>query len=282
MMLNAVCSARVNSGLMPVDVEGPQLLLFVSKMAEDEQYYIATKQNLLRSLGEPSGIKSMLDDVGAFTVGRVLDVGCGIGQALLPLAVRQGARGVGVDLSALGLSLGREFYATHVPEARVAFIRARAESLPFASGSFDLVNCGLALPYMHNARAIGEVARVLRPGGVFLLKVHHTRYYLRELRRGLTAGDLASVVHGARVLIAGTLYHLARRQPRVWPLDETYQTRWLLRRELAKHGMVIERERAVTNPLTPAFVIRKEQPGASSALPFARTRHNNSLNASGD
>jgi SAM-dependent methyltransferase len=231
-------------------------------MAEDEQYYIATKENFLRSLGEPSGAKSALDDAIALKVERVLDVGCGIGQALFPLAVRKGALGVGVDLSAMGLSIGREFYATHLPQARVAFTRARAESLPFASDSFDVVNCSLALPYMRNARAIGEVARVLRPGGVFLLKIHHARFYLRELWRGVTTGDLPSVVHGARVLVAGTLYHLVRRQPRVWPLNESYQTRWLLRRELTKHGMVIEREQARTNPLAPAFVIRKEQPGA--------------------
>jgi len=230
-------------------------------MAEDEHYYIATRENFLRALSDDSGVKFVIDDVGALEVGRALDVGCGIGQALFPFAVRKGALGVGVDVSALGVRMGREFYTTDLPEARVAFIRAAAESLPFAPDSFDLVNCRLALPYMRNARAIAKVARVLRPGGLFLLKIHHARYYLRELWQGLSAGDPLSVVHGARVLAAGTLYHLVRRQLRVRLLNESYQTRWLLRRELAKHGMVIEREQIKTNPLTPAFVIRKAADG---------------------
>ena len=226
-------------------------------MSEDEQYYIVARENFLRSLNDPSSIRSELDDVGSLRVDRMLDVGCGVGQALFPFAVSKNALGVGVDLYSSVLSMGREFYGKHLPRARVTFIRANGESLPFAACCFDLVTCGLALPYMRNARAIAEVARVLRPGGVFLLKIHHVRYYLRELRRGLTTGDLLKAVHGARVLTAGTLYHLVRRQLMAPLLNETYQTRWLLRRELAKHGMVIERERTVTNPLTPAFVIRK-------------------------
>jgi SAM-dependent methyltransferase len=159
----------------------------------------------------------------------------------------------------MGLRMGREFYAAHRPDARIKFIRSGGESLPFAAESFDLVNCGLALPYMHNGRAIAEIARVLRPGGVFLLKIHHARYYLQELWQGLTRRKLLPVIHGGRVLATGTLYHLARRQPpRVKFLDESYQTRWLLRRELAKHGLFIEREQINTNPMTPAFVICKK------------------------
>lgn len=229
-------------------------------MAEDEQYYIVTRENLLRALSDPSGVKSMIDEIGAPKVERVLDIGCGIGQALFPLAMCQGASGIGVDVSGLGLRMGREFYATHLPEARVTFIQAAIESLPFPPDSFDLVNCSLALPYTRNARAITEVARVLRPGGVFLLKIHHARYYLRELWQGLTESDPESVIHGGRVLAAGTLYHLVRRQPWVRFLNESYQTRWLLRRELARCGLMIEREQTKTNPLTPAFVIRKKQP----------------------
>lgn len=92
----------------------------------DEQYYIVTREHLLRMLGDPSAVEAMLEDPGALKAARVLDVGCGIGQALFPLAVSRGALGVGVDVSALGLHMGREFYATHLPEAWVAFIRTRA------------------------------------------------------------------------------------------------------------------------------------------------------------
>ena len=226
-------------------------------MVEDLGYYLANRENLLRAFNDPATIKTTLDEAALLNVERVLDVGCGIGQALYPLAAHQGAFGVGVDVSNAGLQIGRELFSTHLPNARVVFTRTVAESLPFSSETFDLVNCGLALPYMNNSRAIGEVARVLRPGGVFLLKIHHARYYLRELRKGVTAGRFLQAAYAARVLLAGTIYHITRRQPQGRLLNESFQTRWLLRRETAKRGLKIEREQIGTNQLTPSFVIRK-------------------------
>src|SRR5690606_39820909 len=45
-----------------------------------------------------------------------------------------------------------------------------AEDLPFADGSFDLVTCRIAPHHFADVqRAVHEVARVLRPGGLFLL-----------------------------------------------------------------------------------------------------------------
>lgn len=228
-------------------------------MSEDIEYYEITRENLARGLEDASFINSTLGDIMTSDIERVLDVGCGIGQALFPLTVRQGAFGIGVDISPTGLRMGREFYALHRPEAKIEFVRAKGEALPFASESFDLVNCGLALPYMHNARLMAEVARVLRPGGIFLLKIHHARYYFGEIWRGLAARDILPIIHGSRVLIAGTLYHLTSRQPQIKLLNESYQTRWLLRRELARFGLNLEREQVETNPQTPAFVICKNK-----------------------
>lgn len=227
-------------------------------MAEDINYYLAVRENLLRAFEDPAIIKNTMDEMATLQVERVLDLGCGIGQALFPMAALKGAFGVGVDVSNAGLLIGREIFNRKLPEARVTFTRTVAESLPFAAESFDLVNCGLALPYMDNSRAIAEVARVLRPGGVFLLKIHHARFYLRELWKGLTGGHLLQVIYITRVLVAGTVYHLLRRQPQGRILNESFQTRWLLRRETAKQGLTIEREQAGTNQLTPSFVIRKK------------------------
>lgn len=187
----------------------------------------------------------------------MLDVGCGVGQALYPLAVSRGALGVGVDISDAALRTAREVYGSRLPGANVTFAKAAAESLPFADASFDVVNCGLALPYTDNERAISEAARVLRPGGMFLLKIHHARYYVSMLLRGLAKLELSPVVYGGRVLAAGALYHLTGRQPRARLLNESFQTRRLLRRELSKHGLSLEREHVNTNPLTPYFVISK-------------------------
>ncbi len=64
---------------------------------------------------------------------------------LYPFVALKGAFGVGLDPTAQACRMGREFYAEHVPAARVQFIYGTAEELPFPSSSFDVVNCGLAL-----------------------------------------------------------------------------------------------------------------------------------------
>jgi SAM-dependent methyltransferase len=231
------------------------------KEAEEfDSYLRIARKNLIAAMNEPTSFQPFLQTVADLNLERVLDVGCGMGQMLYPFVAFRGAFGVGIDPTYQACSMGQDFYATHAPTARVRFIYGTAESLPFESASFDVVQCGLALPYMDNARAIDEIARVLRPGGVLLLKIHHARYYLGDLWRGLLSRRLLTMVHASRVLAVGAIYHLTGRQTDTRLLgNETFQTRWLLRRELSRRGLNIERERIDTSPRTPAFVISKER-----------------------
>jgi SAM-dependent methyltransferase len=99
---------------------------------------------------------------------RVVELGCGTAYVSSWLA-RRGARPVGVDPTASQLQIAgamQEEFGLRFP-----LVRAPAERLPFADGSFDLAvsEYGAAIwadPY----RWIPEAARVLRPGGelVFL------------------------------------------------------------------------------------------------------------------
>src|ERR1044072_50061 len=128
--------------------------------------------------------RESLEAVAGLSVRRVLDVGCGAGQELIPFATKLDAMCVGIDpASEVGIT-GRELFAAYAPNARVRFVRATAEALPFPENSFDVTICRLALPYTDNARCLGELARVLRPGGVLFLKFHHARYYARKFREG--------------------------------------------------------------------------------------------------
>jgi ubiquinone/menaquinone biosynthesis C-methylase UbiE len=206
--------------------------------------------------GEPSRAAAARRAVDGFSIARVLDIGCGAGQELRPFLNDSGTFGVGIDLAPEVGRAGRQLFAADQPRSRVGFVRAAAESLPFGPSSFDLVICRLALPYTDNARALGEMARVLQPGGALLLTFHHARYYARELRQALSARRIKPVIHASRVLVAGALYHLVGSQPRSrLSGGETFQTMWLLRRELSRHRLEIRRVLAGSVPAAPSLLI---------------------------
>ncbi|HEU0301275.1 MAG TPA: class I SAM-dependent methyltransferase [Longimicrobium sp.] len=103
-------------------------------------------------------------------LGRVVDVACGTGNLLAPIA--ESAAGVesyaGVDFSPEMLRVARG--KAGGAEARTGFIAADAAGLPFRSASFDTAVCASALHYWKDAGAgLGEIRRLLRPGGRLLL-----------------------------------------------------------------------------------------------------------------
>jgi Methylase involved in ubiquinone/menaquinone biosynthesis len=233
-------------------------------MGSDYDSYVRTEWQMF--IDNAARSRESLDAVAGLSVRRVLDVGCGAGQELIPFATKLGAMCVGIDAASEVGMTGRELFADCAPDARVRFARATAETLPFPENSFDVTICRLALPYTHNARCLRELARVLRPGGMLLLKIHHARYYTRKFREGLSSVQLLSALHAARVLLAGSIYHVTGRQPRLrFPSRETFQTVSLLRRELARCGLEIKEKMGDSNPLTPSFLILKREGVKQSA-----------------
>jgi ubiquinone/menaquinone biosynthesis C-methylase UbiE len=105
---------------------------------------------------------------------RVLDVGCGIANLLIALReeVSFQVPPVGVDVSPQLIALGREEVRRKGFEGRIALQVAAATALPFASGGFDVVFTSHVIKHLDDAalaQGFREVARVLRPGGRFLL-----------------------------------------------------------------------------------------------------------------
>jgi len=226
--------------------------------AADDGYdrYVRAEWALLER--DPARGAAARDAVAGLTIRRVLDIGCGAGQELRPFLNDAGAFGIGIDVAPAAGRAARALFAAEDPGRRVAFARAGAEHLPFADASFDVVICRLALPYTDNARALREMARVLRPGGALFVKFHHAPYYFVKFREGLTSGDVKSAVHACRVLLAGALYHATGTQPRgTLTGGETFQTMWLLERELGRNGLRVRRVLADTVPAAPSLLIER-------------------------
>ncbi|HEX7077722.1 MAG TPA: class I SAM-dependent methyltransferase [Candidatus Eisenbacteria bacterium] len=110
-----------------------------------------------------------------------LDVGCGTGALAATILETSRPRSVtGVDPS--------DGFVAHahraIPDARVSFHVGDARSLPVADGSFDAVVSGLALNFVPEPdRAVAEMARSCRPGGVVAAYVWDYAGRMEMLRR---------------------------------------------------------------------------------------------------
>ena len=95
---------------------------------------------------------------------RALDLACGTGDITLLLARRYpGGRVVGLDLSPAMLARARRRLRG---QANLSFRLGDLDRLPYPAGSFDLVTGGYALRNAPDLRrSLGEVSRVLKPGG---------------------------------------------------------------------------------------------------------------------
>jgi len=133
----------------------------------------------------------------------VVEVGAGTGRV-----VREYARHVGgvvaIDFSFESLRHIRRSL-TLVPEAlsKLVPVHADATALPIKSGSFDrAVSVGMLqhLPSdSHRARAIGGLARALRPGGRFVVQARHwsrTHAFYETRRDSAIARSIANVLIG--------------------------------------------------------------------------------------
>jgi ubiquinone/menaquinone biosynthesis C-methylase UbiE len=133
---------------------------------------------------------------------RILDLACGQGFFAREFA-KLGAQVVGADLSAELIEAARK------QGGGVTYHVAPADRLSFAKdGEFDLVACVLALQNMDDLSAVyKETARVLKPGGRFVMVVNHPAF--RVLKRSSWGWDEESAVQYRRIdgyLTAAKIY----------------------------------------------------------------------------
>jgi ubiquinone/menaquinone biosynthesis C-methylase UbiE len=100
-----------------------------------------------------------------------LDIATGIGWASLGVLRRAAsARIVALDYDGTILPRTRAYLKSHGAAANVALCRSDAKHLPFRAGHFDLVTCLYGLHHVRGSlAALGEIARVVKPGGTFAL-----------------------------------------------------------------------------------------------------------------
>jgi demethylmenaquinone methyltransferase/2-methoxy-6-polyprenyl-1,4-benzoquinol methylase len=99
---------------------------------------------------------------------RALDLACGTGDIAFALAAG-GADVIGLDITHRMLQLGR---LRPQPGSRMphpVFLQGDMLNLPFPPSAFDIVTTGYGLRNVPDLEAsLGEISRVLRPGGTFV------------------------------------------------------------------------------------------------------------------
>jgi SAM-dependent methyltransferase len=124
-------------------------------------HYETTAEQLLPAARE------VVEVAGVRPGERVLDVGCGTGNAAL-LAAARGARVTAVDPAARLLDVGRARAAAEGHE--VEFLVGEAAALPVADGGFDVVLSVFAAIFAPDPEAaLRDMTRVLAPDGRLVL-----------------------------------------------------------------------------------------------------------------
>ncbi len=111
-----------------------------------------------RSVAIPELRRQWVESLGNLKCGRALELGCGHGGEMAPLA-REGVKVVGIDFSPRRLKTARSI----APGAST--MMADAERLPFKNGVFSLVYGNSILLHLDRAKAFAEIKRVLEPDG---------------------------------------------------------------------------------------------------------------------
>ncbi|MBQ2962668.1 class I SAM-dependent methyltransferase [Methanobrevibacter sp.] len=99
----------------------------------------------------------------------VLDIGCGGGMNINRMA--QTAKKVyGVDYSIESVKLSKEVNEDFIKEGKVEIYEGNVMDLPFDDDSFDIVTAFETVYFWPDiVKSFGEVKRVLKPGGMFLI-----------------------------------------------------------------------------------------------------------------
>jgi ubiquinone/menaquinone biosynthesis C-methylase UbiE len=127
---------------------------------------------------------------------EIIDIGCGTGIISF-LALESGAAKVICgDISDYMLKKGEEnAKMLGYNSTQIQFFELDAESLPFEDNSFDIVITGMAFGLFPNQeKAVSEMFRVLRPGGLVSLGAHGPEHYWEAIDTSIRALNKKNVL----------------------------------------------------------------------------------------
>lgn len=134
-----------------------------------ELYELPIVEYLLGRSFHPGGTKLTRQLASAALVSpksSVLDLACGNGNSARVIAADFGTKVTGCDYSAVNLERAAIFTRTAGLDRKIQYVRASAERLPFAPGSFDVTLCECSLCLFENMDAVlQQLYCVLKPGG---------------------------------------------------------------------------------------------------------------------
>jgi arsenite methyltransferase len=138
---------------------------------EDPTYFeLHAYTGATKHMGGLNTTKELIELCGIDEGTYVLEIGCGVGATACYMAKNLGCRVLGVDIRPSMVDRARERAGRERLEDRVEFRVADATDLPFEDGSFDVVLVESVTTFIEDkAAAIGEYARVARPGGCVAL-----------------------------------------------------------------------------------------------------------------
>src|SRR6266545_1399093 len=127
---------------------------------------------LMNRFQEPEA-HTLIADLGLPEGSQGLDVGCGVGLYALWLAEAVGPRGhvVGIEPSAERVDAARALVGHALPASRLEFREGDGTKIDTPDASLDWIWCGDVLHHVQETgRALGEFARIVRPGGRIVIK----------------------------------------------------------------------------------------------------------------
>jgi ubiquinone/menaquinone biosynthesis C-methylase UbiE len=148
-------------------------------------------------------------DVARHEPGRLLDWGCGWGQ-MTSLLLEAGVDAVAFDVRE-GLEAPIKEPLPHFPEIE-AHLSSEPVELPFEADSFDTVlSCGVLEHVPDPDASLGEIRRVLRPGGMFYVANLPNRFSYTERAARLLGHYYHGQLPDDRVYTAQTARELLER-----------------------------------------------------------------------